>query len=68
MADVLYEPEGNSEKRRIPGKHRLMVRTTQAEKARRYATLLSGLVREVWNSSCKRFRVPAATWQRRKVA
>ena len=30
MADVLYEPEGNSEKRRIPGKHRLMVRTIQA--------------------------------------
>jgi hypothetical protein len=31
-----------------------------------YATLLSGLAREVWKSSCKRFRVPAATWQRRK--
>jgi hypothetical protein len=27
-----------------------------------YATLLSGLAREVWKSSCKRFRVPAATW------
>jgi hypothetical protein len=33
-----------------------------------YATLLSELARQVWKFSCKRFRVPAVTWQRRKVA
>ena len=45
-------------------------RSAWARRARleAYATLLSGLARKVWKSFCKRFRLPAATWQRRKVA